>query len=226
MNIALIGAGKTGRHVKDLAGEENVTVYNSASPPTGEKLKKADVAVIFVPGDAAAGLIEPLLEAGIPAVWGTTGYKWPEDLPDRVKVSNARWVMGSNFSLGMNLMRRCLDVIGRGSAFLKDPAYLIHEVHHTDKQDAPSGTALKWKEWLAKDDARISSSRTGDVKGIHSLHVKTDFESLHLKHEAHDRAVFAHGALWCAHYILDNASIMPGVYTFESIIDLAFSQSQ
>lgn len=223
MKIALIGDGKTGGHVKELLDEKDLIVFNVDNKPTVEKLKKADVAIIFVPGSAAEELIEPLLESKIPAAWGTTGYQWPENLPERVKVSGTRWVVASNFSLGMNIIRKCLLAIGKGSELLQDPEFHIHEIHHKDKQDAPSGTALKWEEWLGVDDVQISWNRQGDVKGVHSLHVQTDFESLHLKHEAHDRAVFAHGAIWAARFLYNNSSIMPGLYTFESIIDLAFN---
>ncbi|MEX0994563.1 MAG: dihydrodipicolinate reductase C-terminal domain-containing protein, partial [Balneolaceae bacterium] len=176
----------------------------------------------FIPADGADEVVQIVLDSGIDALWATTGYSWPEDLPERIKVAGARWISASNFSLGMNLMRRCLELIGKGSHLLKNPEYHIHEVHHVDKKDAPSGTALSWRKWLGKEEATISSSREGDVKGIHSLHVKTAFESLHLKHEAHDRAVFAEGAIWAARYLYDHQEIMPGFYSFESIIDQAF----
>lgn len=223
MKIALIGDGKTGGHVKKLLDEKDLMVFNEENKPTAEKLKKADVAIIFVPGVAAGELIEPILESKIPAAWGTTGYQWPEDMPERVKAYGSRWVVASNFSLGMNIMRKCLEAVGQGSALLKDPEFHIHEMHHKDKLDAPSGTALKWKEWLGRNDVQISWNREGDVKGVHSLHVKTAVESLFLKHEAHDRAVFAQGAIWTARFLYNNSNIMPGMYSFESIIDLAYT---
>lgn len=224
MKIALIGAGKTGRYVKDLAGsEDRVTVFDEFNKPDAERLSESDVAIIFVPGRAAGELIAPVLESGIPAAWGTTGYDWPEDLPERVRTAGTRWILASNFSLGMHLVRRSIQIIGRGADLLKDPGFHIHEIHHTDKLDAPSGTALSWKEWLGKEEAQITSSREGDVKGIHSLHVKTDYESIQIRHEAHDRAVFAHGALWAARFLIENRSVEPGVYPIESIIDLAFN---
>lgn len=225
MKIALIGAGKTGSHVERLAGEDEVIIFDADNKPTAQALGACDVAILFVPGSAADELIEPLLESGIPAAWGTTGYRWPEDLPERVKVHGARWIVAPNFSLGMSLMRKCLQIIGNGSDLLEDPEYHIHELHHIHKQDAPSGTALKWKEWLGRDDVYISSSREGDVKGVHTLHVKTPFESLYLKHEAHDRGVFAHGALWAARFLVNNSAILPGLYSFESMIDLAFKNA-
>lgn len=222
MKIAVIGAGKTGSKVAELLGESAV-IYNEKNKPTSADLKKSDIAIVFVPGEAASEISEILLEAAIPAIWGTTGYKWPENLPILVKEKQVRWVIGSNFSLGMNLARKCIEVFAKGSDLLNSPEFHIHEVHHIHKKDAPSGTAISWQEWL-QHDASISYAREGDVKGIHTLHVKTLSESIFLKHESHDRAVFAEGAIWAARYILKSDGIMPGVYSFSSIVDQAYKE--
>lgn len=220
MKVAVIGTGKTGSAVARELGDSAVC-FNRSNQPTAEKLRKTDAAIIFVPGSAAEELLDPLLSAGIPAIWGTTGYAWPEDLPRRVKQAGARWVIGSNFSMAMNLIRKALMMFGQGSTMLEDPEFHIHEVHHTGKKDAPSGTAISWQEWLGRD-AYISSDRQGDVKGVHHLHIKTESESIWLKHEAHDRALFANGAIWTTNYLLQHPEINPGVYAFSSIFDLAF----
>lgn len=221
MNVSVIGTGKTGSAVLDLLGD-NAVAFNETNPPVSSELKKTDIAIIFVPGDAAGDVVGPVLDSGIPAVWGTTGYAWPADLPERVKEAGTRWVIGSNFSLGMNLVRKALELIGKGSQLLNNPKFHIHEVHHIHKKDAPSGTAISWNEWLGKD-AAISSAREGDVKGVHELHIKTEFESIWLKHEAHSRQLFAEGAVWTAEYLLKNPQINPGVYQFSSIFDQAFN---
>ena len=96
-------------------------------------------------------------------------------------------------------------------------------MHHNQKKDAPSGTALSWREWLNKD-AFISSDRQGDVKGIHELHLKTQGESIFLRHEAHSRAIFAEGAIWTANYILDHPEIDAGVYPFSELFDRAYKE--
>lgn len=222
--IAVIGTGKTGGAVLNLLGDRGIA-FNSENKPTIQKLKETAVAIVFVPGSAAKEVQELLLEAAIPAVWGTTGYEWPSNLPDRVKDAGTKWVIGSNFSLGMNLVRKAIDVLGKGSAMLEDPEFHIHEVHHKHKQDAPSGTALTWKEWLNRD-AVISSDRQGDVKGLHELHIKTKNESVYLKHEAHSRDVFAEGAIWTADYLLENPFIEPGLYQFSSIFNQAYNKNQ
>jgi len=221
MKISVIGTGKTGGSIAELLGEKAVT-FNSSKKPTAKEVAKTDAAIIFVPGEAAPEIINVMLEAGIPAIWGTTGYRWPADLPEKVKEVQSRWVIGSNFSLGMNLVRKALNVLGEGSDMLDNPNFHIHETHHTEKKDAPSGTALSWQKWLNKE-AQISSSRIGDVKGIHELHIKTANESIYLKHEAHDRKLFAEGAIWAAEKLLNDRSITPGVYRFSELFDKAFS---
>lgn len=219
---SVIGTGKTGGTVLDLLGNK-ARAFDENNRPTAEKLSESDIAIIFVPGIAASQVLEVVLEAGIPAVWGTTGYEWPSDLPDRVKAKGVRWVTGSNFSIGMNLVRKAIQIIGKGSEMLKNPTFHIHEIHHIQKQDEPSGTALSWREWLGKE-AFISSDRQGDVKGIHNLHLQTTGESIYLKHEAHSREIFAEGAIWTANYLLENRFIEPGFYPFSEIFDKAFRE--
>lgn len=219
MKVSVVGTGKTGSAVVEVLGESAVP-FNSENPPTVEKLKQTDVAIVFVPGNSAEEVVELLLKAEIPAVWGTTGYDWPDDLNERVKKA---WIIGSNFSLGMNLVRKSLELFGAGSSLLNNPEFHIHETHHVHKKDSPSGTALSWKEWLGKETT-ISSSREGDVKGIHELHIKTKNESIFLKHEAHNRKLFAEGAVWAAKYLLNKPSVTPGVYPFPKIFDKAFKQ--
>jgi 4-hydroxy-tetrahydrodipicolinate reductase len=224
MKVAVIGTGKTGSAVVNMLGDEAIP-YSLNNKPTVDSLSssKADIAIVFVSPAAAGEIVELLLEAKIPAVWGTTGYQWPADLPGRVKAAGTRWVIGSNFSLGMNLIRKTIGILGKGAELLKSPEFHIHEVHHTDKIDAPSGTALSWKEWLGQEPS-ISSDRQGDVKGIHSLHIKTVNESIWLKHEAHSRELFAEGAIWTAKYLLKHPHIDSGVYPFSSIFDRAFKE--
>ncbi|TVQ68235.1 MAG: hypothetical protein EA360_00145 [Balneolaceae bacterium] len=218
---AVIGTGKTGSFVEEILGSKAVT-FDESHPPTLSSLSETDIAIIFVPGSAAGEVLETVLESGIPAVWGTTGYEWPQGLDKRLTERNLTWVTGSNFSIGMNLVRKSIEILGRGSSILKDPQFHIHEIHHSGKQDAPSGTALSWREWLGQK-CEITAERTGDVKGIHTLHLKTPSESIWLEHEAHSRKVFAEGAVWCADYLLDCKEPAPGFHTFPELFDRAFS---
>lgn len=218
MKISVIGTGKTGGHVTELLGEHLGETFDSKNPPTVEGLKKADAVIIFVPGDAVEEILPVVLESGIPAAWGSTGYSWPEDLEDKVKQVGSRWVLASNFSLGMNIIRRSIQTISAGSEILDQPSFHIHEVHHVHKKDAPSGTALSWKEWLDKE-AEITSERKGDVKGIHELSVETGHEKITLRHKALDRALFAEGAIWAAEQLIENDEWESGVMTFGELFD-------
>lgn len=218
MKIAVIGTGKTGGKVVELLGDELAEAFDSTNLPTVEKLKQADAVIIFVPGDAVPDILDPVIESGIPAAWGTTGYEWPEDLEDRVRAKKAKWLMASNFSLGMNIIRKSIEAISAGSAILKNPEFHIHEVHHVHKQDAPSGTALSWKEWLDKE-AEVTSAREGDVKGIHELTLKTETEEITLRHKALDRALFAEGAIWAARQLVNDSKMEAGICTFGQLFD-------
>ena len=218
MKISVIGTGKTGGRVVELLGNDLGEAFDEGNPPTVEKLKKSDAVIIFVPGDAVPEVIDTVIESGVPAAWGSTGYDWPEDLDSKVKAHHSKWVIASNFSLGMNLIRKSIEVISDGSEILKDPEFHIHEVHHIHKKDAPSGTALSWKEWLNRE-AEVTSAREGDVKGIHELTLKTATEEITLKHKALDRSLFAEGAIWAAKQLINNSSIETGICTFGQLFD-------
>ncbi len=218
MNIAVIGTGKTGGELLGLIPEDHIIgPFNTENEPTVEKLKPADVAIIFVPGSSVDAIFDTVLESKVPAVWGSTGYDWPDDLDQRLRDEKIKWLRASNFSLGMNIIRRCISIISKGSELLQEPVFHIHEIHHTDKKDAPSGTAISWKEWLGKE-AEITSERKGDIKGIHEMEMKTESESIFLKHRAHNRAVFAKGAIWSAEQLVKD-STAPGFHTIETIFD-------
>ncbi len=223
MKFAVIGTGKTGGKVVEILNKNQIVgPFDSSNKPTPEKLKEADAAILFVPGGAVDELIALLMESGIPAAWGTTGYDWPEDLDQQLKQKNLKWLQASNFSLGMNIVRRCLNIIGQSSSVLDSPEFHIHEVHHKHKQDAPSGTAISWEKWLGKE-AKITSERKGDIKGIHQLEVNTDAESIHLKHQAHDRKIFGQGAVWAAEQLV-NGDVNPGFHDLSTIFDNVMQQ--
>lgn len=219
MKIAVIGTGKTGGKVVETLGDKLAEGFDENNLPTVESLIKADAVIVFVPGDAVESVLPVVLEAGIPAAWGSTGYEWPDDLNEKVAGKQTKWVMSTNFSLGMNIIRNCIETISEGSSILKNPVFHIHEVHHIHKKDAPSGTAISWKEWLNKD-VEITSAREGDIKGIHELTLSTQTEQIKLRHEALDRALFAEGAIWATEQLLKNQNISYGIHTFGEIFDL------
>ena len=224
MKISVIGTGKTGGKVVELLGDNLAYAFDENTPPTPEKLKESDAVIIFVPGDAVGNIIDMVIESGTPAAWGSTGYSWPEDLDAKIKAQNSKWVLATNFSLGMNIIRQAIKTISAGAGILNEPKFHIHEVHHIHKKDAPSGTALSWKEWLDKE-VEVTSAREGDVNGIHELTVRTAHEEITLKHDALDRSIFAEGAIWAAEQLVNNLTLSNGVHTFGELFDQVMKES-
>lgn len=218
MKISVIGTGKTGGKVAEMLGDRLLYAFDENRPPTLEKLKESDAVIIFVPGDAVPKIFDLVLESRVPTAWGSTGYNWPSNLDEKVKAANTKWVLATNFSLGMNIIRHTIQKISEGSKILQNPEFKIHEIHHIHKKDAPSGTALSWKEWLGRE-AEITSTREGDVNGIHELTLSTEREEITLIHNALDRSIFAEGAIWAAEQLLNNLTLTNGVHTFGELFD-------
>jgi 4-hydroxy-tetrahydrodipicolinate reductase len=212
MKIALLGKGKTGSKVAELA---KVTVFDSQNQPTFETLSSHDVIVSFLPGEAFTAYIPLLLETKIPVVTGSTGFSWPEGFDETLKQRNLGWIYASNFSMGVVVMKSLIQKLSSYS-HLFNASVSIHEIHHTKKLDAPSGTALSMKEWWGKN-CEVTSERTGDVIGFHELTFDTGSEVIRLSHEALDRKLFAEGALWAANFITTNKII--GLHSFQSVIE-------
>lgn len=228
MRVAVVGNGRTGHYVvgqleqagKHIQGQEAVqlaAIFDENNPVSATALADIDVAIVFVPPTAMPVVVPELVGAGVDVVCGTTGFDWPSDFAEQLTQAGSRWVIAHNFSLGMNLVRRCLQILGQSNLLFGDPEFFIEETHHIDKLDAPSGTAISWQQWLDKD-CQIESTRQGDVKGIHQLNVDTQYEQIVLRHEAKDRALFAQGAVWAA-INLAQANYPAGVVSFSDLVD-------
>ncbi|WP_408096480.1 4-hydroxy-tetrahydrodipicolinate reductase [Peredibacter sp. HCB2-198] len=215
MRIALLGKGKTGSKVLEFA--QNVEVFDSKNVPTYDKLIKHDVIISFLPGEAFEALIPVLLETKKPVVTGSTGFKWPQNFDKTLQEKNVPWIFATNFSLGVVVLKQLIERLHQVDHLFKEKTLSIHEVHHTKKLDAPSGTALSMKEWL-QEPCEITSERTGDVVGLHTLTLETPGEILRLEHEAKDRRLFAEGAVWAANYITKN-NMKPGLHAFQKVVE-------
>jgi len=227
MKIALLGKGKTGGEVLKLIRSRpdySVTVCDRDNPPSKERLAGHDVIISFLPGDAFLDTIPELLETRIPVITGSTGFEWPGGrtaFSDGLAQQGLTWVHAHNFSLGMNLMHEMIKILGMADSLYDEVNFSLHEIHHTGKKDAPSGTAISWKEWLGKP-VEITSERTGDVIGEHALTLATPFEQITISHSARDRQIFASGALWTAEQVLNNSQVAgPGLH---SLRDLAMQK--
>lgn len=215
MKLALLGVGKTGSKV--LERHPGATVFNSTNAPSVEKLKGHDAIISFLPGEAFKSYIPLLVEAGVPVVTGSTGFEWPSDINNILKNKNLRWIHATNFSLGMNLVRQMIAIVSKAQTLFDDVSFNIHEIHHTKKLDAPSGTALSWRDWL-DNDCEITSAREGDVIGIHELTMNTKNEEIFLRHNAKDRGIFAEGALWAARHLVTTDKVPTGLNQFSDVI--------
>lgn len=216
MKLALIGKGKTGGKVLELNSPGiEITVFDRTNEPTFEKLTKCDVILSFLPGDAFAELIPVLLETKRPVVTGSTGFKWPENFDQTLREKNLTWIYATNFSLGVVVLKQLIERLNQVSHLFTEKTLSIHEVHHTKKLDAPSGTALSMKEWL-KGDCEVTSERTGDVVGLHTLTLETPSEIIRLEHEAKNRTLFAEGAVWATRMI---TKVQPGLHSFQKVVE-------
>lgn len=216
MRLALLGKGKTGSKVLELATCE-VEFFDRLNEPTYEKLIKHDVIISFLPGEAFESLIPVLLETKKPVVTGSTGFKWPQNFDKTLQEKKLSWIYATNFSLGVVVLKQLIERLNKVDHLFAEKSITIHEVHHTKKLDAPSGTALSMKEWL-KSPCEVTSERTGDVVGLHTLTLETGGEILRLEHEAKNRSLFAEGALWAANYITKN-KMEPGLHAFQKVVE-------
>lgn len=225
--LAIIGAGKMGRTIAQLAGDRGWTVVatldvNDNRHGRGiarETLNAAEVAVEFTEPGAARANVLACARAGIPVVSGTTGWQIDDDLRRAVLDGGGALLHAANFSLGVQLFARLAEVAGwlMSSAPAFDPH--IVETHHTAKKDAPSGTAAMLGRGLERGLGRqvpITSVRVGSVPGTHEIVFDGPFEEIALKHSARDRRVFADGALTAAHWLRGKK----GVFTLADVLGL------
>lgn len=218
--VAIIGDGKMGKAISALAAENGceVVAMVGEGQRVEDALRGADVAIEFTQPDAAVSNIQACVKAGVPVVVGTTG--WYDQLPavsTEVKKANAGLLWSANFSLGVNVM---LQLARKAGELLKDSdAFRISmvETHHAEKKDAPSGTAKVIagviKEATGKE-IPIASERIGNVVGTHQLSFDGKFEQIVLTHVAHDRRVFAEGALTAAKWLVGKK----GVFTMADVL--------
>lgn len=210
LKCGLLGAGKTGSFVIEHSPFETI-VFNTKNPPTNEKLKECDLLISFLPGDALLSYLDIIIASEVPLVCGTTGIKLPQNLSPK-----APWILASNFSLSMVLIKHCLKTLSMMDKFEKTD-FFIDETHHVNKLDNPSGTALTWKEWLGKE-CEVKGHRIEDAVGTHILKIKTPYEEVELSHKSLSRSLFAKGALYAAKLILKN-NYQPGLYDFHELVE-------
>jgi 4-hydroxy-tetrahydrodipicolinate reductase len=226
VKILLIGYGKMGQIIEKLAiekGHEIAGKYNSANPFSVDSLVTADVAIEFSSPELAVRHLQICIKHQLPVVTGTTGwYDGYAAISSQCLANKSALFTATNFSLGVNLffeMSKRLTALMNGQSYNID----IKEIHHTEKKDAPSGTAITLAEtvisqsntlgsWKLVDDLGdttfqknielpIVAKRLPGVPGTHILSFESEVDSIRLEHEAKSRLGFAKGALIAAEWI-------------------------
>jgi 4-hydroxy-tetrahydrodipicolinate reductase len=223
--LAIIGLGKMGRTIEQLAPERGFEVVSRIDPNGGEApsvrqeaLNRAEVAVEFTTASASPANIRAAIEAGCPIVVGTTG--WYDKRGEIEKFATDRKgaiLIAPNFSIGVAAFGEIVKAAAR--ALKSAPGFEAHitETHHSAKKDAPSGTAANLEKLAAKEWGRgipITSIRTGSVPGTHEFLFDGPFEQIRLEHVARDRRVFADGALLAAKWLIGRR----GVFTMSDVL--------
>ena len=229
MKIALIGYGKMGHAIEEIAvakGHEIVLKINidNTDAFTAEAIKRADVAIEFTGPDTALENILKCIENGVPVVSGSTG--WLEHL-DQVKKAtkdqNGAFLYSSNYSIGVNLFFEVNSYLAGLMNGYPDYDISMEEIHHTQKKDAPSGTAISLAEQILSKVARkkswinspneepeqlsIISERVDPAPGTHVIRYTSDIDDIEIKHTAHNRKGFASGAVLAAEFLADKKGI-------------------
>jgi 4-hydroxy-tetrahydrodipicolinate reductase len=235
MNVALIGYGKMGQIIeKKLVerGHKVVARFDSQGIDRN-KLAKADVAIEFSKPESAYENLKTSLECNVPVVAGTTG--WLEKYKSIAELSESRkvgFLYASNFSLGVNLFFALNKKLAQLLAPYPSYNASLTEIHHLQKLDAPSGTAITlaeqivtanptFKKWMLKGEASdqdltIESLREKEVPGTHIINYNSDIDSISIKHTAHSREGFALGAVLAAEYLISKT----GVCTMQDVLNL------
>ena len=206
MRLLLVGYGKMGRLVEQLAVEQGEQIVGRVDVGAGDWPTHADAAIDFSTADALAVNFSKYVEHRLPVVIGTTG--WHERL-DAYRRDAARARIGvvaaANFSIGVNLFEMMVAEAARLMAAQPQYGAWIHEAHHSAKRDAPSGTALLLHEAMTragyKRTVDVSSTRAGAIPGTHTIGFDGLSDTIELTHTARDRRGFAAGALLAARFI-------------------------
>ena len=238
MKIALIGYGKMGQAIEAIALERGheivlkIDIGNRESF-TREYLQEADVAIEFTNPHSAVENILRCIEYEIPVVCGSTG--WLAELPEietALYKYDGSFLYASNFSLGVNIFFEVNKLLARLMAGKKEYDVQMVEVHHTQKKDAPSGTAITLaeqilavdfnkKRWVNlptvnKDELYIKSQRIDPAPGTHTVNWTSAIDDIEIKHTAHSRTGFALGAVLAAEFLAGKK----GIFTMKDVLGL------
>ena len=232
MKIALLGYGKMGKVIERIALERgHEIVLKKDESNTYDGLSTADVAIDFSVPTAAVDNISNAFHANVPVVSGTTG--WLEHFDEMVALCNEKqggFISSSNFSLGVNIFFELNEYLAKIMSQFDSYKVTMEEIHHTQKLDAPSGTAISlakgviensnYANWTLDDaknnEIHIEAKRIGDVPGTHTVTYNSTVDSIELKHTAHNREGFALGAVIAAEWLAGKK----GIYSMKDVLNL------
>ncbi|MFT5715212.1 MAG: 4-hydroxy-tetrahydrodipicolinate reductase [Flavobacterium sp.] len=241
MKIALLGYGKMGQVIERIALERgHEIVLKKDEHNSYEGLSNADVAIDFSIPTAAVSNISNCFNASVPVISGTTG--WLQHFEEMVTLCNEKngaFISSSNFSLGVNILFELNEYLAKMMSKLDSYTVGMEEIHHTQKLDAPSGTAISlangiienssFTNWTldsskefdpsASEHAKqiyIEAKRIGTVPGTHTVTYDSTVDAIEIKHTAHSREGFALGAVIAAEWIVGKH----GVFTMKDVLNL------
>jgi len=232
MKIALLGYGKMGQVIERIALERgHEIVLKKDEFNTYEGLSNADVAIDFSVPTAAVSNISSCFNANVPVISGTTG--WLEHYDEMLTLCAAKkgaFISSSNFSLGVNIFFELNEYLAKIMAKFDSYKVEMEEIHHTQKLDAPSGTAISlakgvienssYTNWTLENaepnQIHIETKRIGTVPGTHTVTYNSSVDTIEIKHTAHNREGFALGAVIAAEWIVGKQ----GVFTMKDVLDL------
>lgn len=238
MKIALIGYGKMGHAIEEIALQKSYEIVlkidvNNSNELTKENLQKANVAIEFTSPHSAVENLKKCFDAGVPVVCGSTGWleKWNE-IKQYCLDKNGSFVYASNFSIGVNLFFEVNTFLAKLMEKHKEYDVLLEEIHHTQKKDAPSGTAItlaeqvlqnitRKKVWVnhisdKNEELAIISERIDPAPGTHKVKYRSSIDDIEIIHTAHNRKGFASGAVLAAEFIQGRK----GVYNMKDVLGL------
>ncbi|MBW1294513.1 4-hydroxy-tetrahydrodipicolinate reductase [Aquimarina litoralis] len=232
MNIALLGYGKMGKTIEKIATERGHKIVLTVDKDDKEyDVSVADIAIDFSIPSAAVNNITKCFNAGVPIVSGTTGWLDHYDqIIELCKEKKGGFIYASNYSLGVNLFFE----LNKKLAQMMNPieGYDIHmeEIHHTQKLDAPSGTAITLAEGIIENSTKtawqldqgdtqtipINAKRIENVPGTHTVTYTSPVDDIEIKHTAHNRQGFALGAVIAAEWLVGKT----GIYGMKDVLGL------
>jgi 4-hydroxy-tetrahydrodipicolinate reductase len=233
MKIALLGYGKMGKTIEQIALKRgHDVVLTIDKDDTDYDISKADVAIDFSIPSVAFNNITNCINHNVPVISGTTG--WLEHYDEAValcKEKNGAFIYASNYSLGVNIFFELNKTLAKMMSALKQYNVSMEEIHHTQKLDAPSGTAISlandiisqhqsYNTWKLDDGndttIPIVAKRIEDVPGTHTVDYKSEVDTITIEHIAHTRQGFALGAVVAAEWIADKK----GVFTMNDVLNI------